>query len=97
MKKPTIFLFSFITLTGISVTWDVSFRSSFSSSFDVWSKDVYSKILNSFEILRLIAFKLGWLLYFKIADSTWSKRPFVLSLGKFLLLIVSKFLTILLY
>ena len=56
--------------------------------------------LSSFGILPLIAFKLGRFLYFKIAASRGSKRfklkPFVFSLGKFLLVMVSKFLTILL-
>ena len=53
--------------------------------------------LSIFEILPLIAFKLGRLLYFKIAASTESKRfmlkSFVFSLGSFLLVTVSKFLT----
>ena len=55
--------------------------------------------LSGFEILPLIAFKLRWFLCFKIAASTGSKRfklkPFVF-LGKFLLVMVSKFVTILL-
>ena len=46
----------------------------------------------------ITAFKLRGFLYFKIAASTRSKRfklkPFVLSLGKFLLVTVSKSLTI---
>ena len=86
MKKAITSLFSFVTLTGISLTWDVFFGSSFASSFKVWSKDVYSKWkfgLSSFEVLPLIAFKLGWFLYFKIVASTESKilklKPFVIS------------------
>ena len=56
--------------------------------------------LFSFEILHLIAFKLGWFLYFEIAAPIRSKKfklkPFVFFLGKILLVRVSKFLTILL-
>ena len=43
MKKATMSLFYLVTLTGTSFTWDVFSGSSFSSSFNVWSKDVYSK------------------------------------------------------
>ena len=49
----------------------------FSSSFNVWSKDLYSKWkfrLSSFDILPLIAFKLEQFLYFEIAASIGSKR-----------------------
>ena len=96
-------LFSLITLTGISFTWDAFFGSNYSSSFKVWSKDIYSKRklgLSSFDILHLITFKFGQFLYFEIAVSTGSKifklKPFALFLGKFSLVRVSKFLTILL-
>ena len=91
MKKATMFLFSLISLTAVSFTWDVFFGSIFSSSFNVWSKDVYSKEkfgLSSFEILPLIAFKLRWFFCFKIAASTGSKRfklkPFIFTVSKYL-------------
>ena len=89
MKKATMYLFSLITWTRISSTWDVTFGSSFSSSFNVWSKNVYWKEkfgLSSFEILPLIALKFGWFLYFKISAFIGSKsfklKPSVFSLGK---------------
>ena len=41
--KATMFLFSLITLVGVSFTWNVFVEFNFSSSFNVWSKDVYSK------------------------------------------------------
>ena len=62
------------TLTGISFPWYTSFGSKFSSSFNVWSKDEYSKWTPSFDMLPLIAFKLRWFLYFEIAASTGSNR-----------------------
>ena len=103
MKKATMSLFSLITFTGISFSWDVFFRSYFSSSFNFWSKDVYLREefgLSNFEILPLIAIKVEWFIYFKIAASTGSRifkwKPFVFSLGKLLLVTVSKYLTILL-
>ena len=43
MKKATMSLFSLITLTGISFSWDVFFGANFSSSFNVLSMDVYLK------------------------------------------------------
>ena len=96
MMYDKSYKFSLITLTGVSFTWDAFFGSSFSSSFSVWSEDVYSKKkfgLSSFEILPVMAFKLGRSLYVKIAASTRSKRfklnPFILSLGKFLLVTVN--------
>ena len=71
--------------------------------FDLRSKDVYSKWkfgLSSFAILPPIAFKLRRFLYFQITAYIGSKRfklkPFVFFLGKFLLVRVSTFLTILL-
>ena len=103
VKKATISSFSLITLTGISFTWDAFFGSNYSSSFKVWSKDIYSKLkfrLSSFDILPLIAFKLGPFLCFKIAVSKGSKifklKLFAFFLGKFSLVRISKFLTILL-
>ena len=38
-------LFSLITLTGLSFSWDVLIGYNFLVSFNVWSKDVYSKLL----------------------------------------------------
>ena len=56
MKKATMPLFSFITLTGISFTWNALFGSNVSNLFNVWFKDVYLNWklgLSSFDILPL--------------------------------------------
>ena len=101
-EKAIICLFSLITLTGMSITCNYFFETNFSSSFSVWSKNVYSKWklgLSRFEVLPLVAFKLEWL-YFEIAASTGSQRftlkRFVFVIGKLSLVRVSKFLTTLL-
>ena len=52
---------------GKSSTWDALFWFNFSSFFNVWSKDVYSKW--KFRLLLLEAFKHGWFLNFKIEGS----------------------------
>ena len=51
--------------------------SEFSSSFNVWSEDVYSDLkrgLSNLDILLIIAFKFEWFLYFKISASIGFKR-----------------------
>ena len=52
---------------GKSSTWDALFWFNFPSSFNAWSKDVYSKW--KFRLLLLEAFKHGWFLNFKIEGS----------------------------
>ena len=59
IKKATMSIFYLITWTGIWFIWDAFFGSNFLSSFNVWSKHVYSKWkfgFSSSDILPLIAF-----------------------------------------
>ena len=89
-EKATMSLFSLIILTGMLFTWETFLVSNFSRSFNVWFKDVYSKLkiwLSNFNTLSLTAFKLRLFLYFEMASSTESRRfglkPLDFSLGSF--------------
>ena len=102
-KKLQCFYFLWLLLQDYHSVETCSLDLTFRVLFNFWSKDAYLKEefgLSNFEILPLIAIKVEWFIYFKIAASTGSKifklKPFVFSLGKLLLVTVSKFLAILL-